>query len=170
MDIILGNILTLFATVSDAVSGTRKTTKSILSVQIVSQLFYGAAGIALKGYSATVQNAVSILRNIVAIWGKSSKVIEWILVILGVGLGIAFNNLGLLGWLPIVANLVYSLAVFRSKDNERMLKAAFCFAVFCFTVFNAMLYNVVGAIANGALLVSNLIFLIRDIRAKNNPS
>ena len=42
---------------------------------------------------------------------------EWALIAAGVVLGVVFNNRGLAGWLPIVGNLEYSLAVFRFRDN-----------------------------------------------------
>lgn len=37
-----------------------------------------------------------------------NKALEWMLILAGVVLGIIFNNRGLLGWLPIIANLEYS--------------------------------------------------------------
>ena len=56
--IIAGNILSLCAMISDSISGTRKKHKEIMAVQIVSQFFYGASAIVLKGYSSVTQNAV----------------------------------------------------------------------------------------------------------------
>ncbi len=75
-----------------------------MAIQIVSQFFYGASSIVLKGYSATVQNVMAVFRNLAAMKNVKSKVLEWTLVMSGVILGIIFNNRGLLGWLPIVAN------------------------------------------------------------------
>ena len=56
----------------------------MLLVQCVSQLFYTIGTVVLKGYSGAVQNVVSMIRNLVAIKKINSKVIEWILVGLGV--------------------------------------------------------------------------------------
>lgn len=117
--IILGNILSLCAMISDSISGTRKKHGEIMAVQIVSQFFYGASSIVLRGYSSTVQNVVAVFRNYAAMKNVKNKALEWGLILAGVGLGIAFNNRGLLGWLPIIANLEYSICVFRLKDRER---------------------------------------------------
>lgn len=66
-DIILGNICSLCAMVTDSVSGTRKKRGEILGIQTISQVFYGAGSMILKGYSAVAQNLVAILRNLAAI-------------------------------------------------------------------------------------------------------
>ena len=44
--------------------------------------------------------------------------IIWTRIVLGVVTGIVFNNRGIPGWLPVVANLEYSLAVFRFKQVQ----------------------------------------------------
>lgn len=165
MNIILGNACSLLAMVTDSVSSTRKTAKGVLFVQILSQLFYGIGTILLKGYSSTAQNAVSILRNIVAIRKVESRAIEWALVFLGVALGVGFNNLGLIGYLPVVANLEYTLAVFKFKDNEWALKIAFAVCVGLFIFFNLAILNFVGVAANVVVMVTTLVSLFRQKKA-----
>lgn len=115
-DIIIGNICSIGAMVTDSISGTRKKHREILAVQI------SAGSIILKGYSSTAQSLVAILRNLAAMKGVRHKAVEWALILLGVALGILWNNRGLLGWLPIAANLEYSVAVFRFSKTERGLK------------------------------------------------
>ena len=167
-DVIVGNICSLCAMVSDSVSGTRKKNSEILGIQILSQFFYGIGTIILKGYSSTAQNAVAVLRNLAAIKKVKSKAIEWGLILLGVALGVIFNNRGLLGWLPILANLEYSVAVFRSKDNERLLKYALIANMLMYSVFSIMIRNYVGFIANIVVAVTTAVSLIRDAHAKKN--
>lgn len=52
-DIIIGNICSLGAMVTDSISSTRQKHSEILAVQILSQFFYSAGSIILKGYSNT---------------------------------------------------------------------------------------------------------------------
>ena len=122
INLIIGNVCSLLAMVTDSISSTRKTAKGVLLVQSLSQLIYFIGTVVLKGYSGAVQNAVSILRNFVAIRDIRSKYVEWALVGLGVVLGLAFNNLGFMGLLPVIANFQYTIAVFRFQDNQRALK------------------------------------------------
>lgn len=160
-EIIIGNICSLCAMVTDSVSGTRKKHSEILAVQILSQFFYAAGSIILKGYSSTAQNVVAVLRNLAAMKNIKSKAVEWILIAFGVVLGIAFNNRGLIGWLPVVANLEYSIAVFRFREKERSLKLAFVVNMLMYSVFSLVILNYVGAAANIFVAVTTAISLIR---------
>lgn len=169
-EIIVGNVCSLCAMVSDSVSGTRKKHSEILAVQMLSQVFYGAGTIILKGYSSTVQNAVAILRNLAAMKNIRSKVVEWTLILLGVVLGIVFNNRGLIGWLPVVANLEYSVAVFRFRDQERKLKYAFILNMVMYLAFSLAILNFVGAAANVVVAVTTAISLARERREARSES
>ncbi len=159
--VIIGNLFSLCAMISDSISGTRKKHSQIMAVQIVSQFFYAASSIALKGYSSTAQNAVALFRNLAAMKNVKSRALEWGLILAGVALGIAFNNRGLLGWLPIIANLEYSIAVFRLKDNERMLKLAFIANMVMYAVFSIAIMNVVGAVSCAFIAVTTAVSLLR---------
>ena len=159
--VIIGNLFSLCAMVSDSVSGTRKKHSEIMAVQIVSQFFYAASSIALKGYSSTAQNVVAVFRNLAAMKNVKSKVLEWALILAGVALGIAFNNRGLLGWLPIIANLEYSISVFRLKDNEKALKLAFIVNMVMYAVFSVVIMNYVGAVSCTVIAVTTALSLLR---------
>ena len=164
IDIIIGNICSLCAMVSDTISATRKKKNEILAVQIISQVFYGVGTLVLKGYSGVVQNAVAILRNLTAIRNINNKLVEWTLVILGVLLGVVFNNRGLLGLLPVVANLGYSIAVFQCKNNEKVLKLVFIASSLMFSVFSYAIQNYVGVTGNTIVAISAAISMIKANR------
>ena len=159
--IIIGNAFSLCAMISDSVSGTRKSHRDMMAVQIVSQFFYGASSIALKGYSSTAQNAVAVFRNLAAMKNVKSKVLEWALILAGVVLGIILNNRGLLGWLPILANLEYSVAVFKLRENGKALKLAFIINMVMYAVFSAVIQNYVGVVSCTVIAVTTLVSLIR---------
>lgn len=163
-EIIVGNVCSLCAMITDSVSGAQKKRSRMLAIQMISQLFYGAGSIILKGYSSTVQNAVAILRNLAAMKNVKSKVIEWVLILLGVVLGIVFNNRGLLGLLPVAANLEYSAAMFRFKENEKGLKLSFILNMLMYGVFNGIIKNYVGAAACAVVAVTTAVSLIKAAR------
>ena len=160
-EIIVGNVCSLGAMVTDSVSSTRKKRSEILGIQILSQVFYAAGSIILKGYSSTAQNVVAVLRNLAAIKNVRYKTVEWTLILLGVVLGVIWNNRGLLGWLPIVANLEYSIAMFRFKDNERGLKWSFLINMLMYCVFSVVIMNYVGAAANLVVAITTAIALFK---------
>ena len=63
-ELIIGNLCSLLAMVTDSVSSSRKTAKGVLFVQCISQAIYGAGAITLKGYSVAA-NLVVIVSTIV---------------------------------------------------------------------------------------------------------
>ena len=166
MDIIIGNLCSLLATVSDIFASSRKKVRDFLLAQCIGQAFYALCSIVLKGYSAAVQNGICILRNVAAAYNITGKAVEWCFVVLAVALGLVFNNLGWLGILPVAANLIYALAVVLTRDKEMVLKTAFLINVVCYIIFNLALSNVIGAVANIVLFVSTLMFMIHRIRSK----
>ena len=166
IQLILGNSCSLLAMITDSISATRKTAKGVLLVQSLSQLIYCIGTLLLKGYSGAVQNVVSILRNFVAIRKIESKPLEWTLVLAGVVLGIACNNLGLVGYLPIAANLQYTLSVFKFKDNERALKISFMISVGLFGLFNLFILNFVGGFCNFFVMFTTLVAFLKQEKSR----
>ena len=161
MTIIIGNILSFLAMISDSISGTRKKHSEMMAVQIISQFFYGSSSFVLKGYSATVQNVVAVFRNYAAMKNIKSKLIEWILIALAVILGIIFNSNGLIGYLPVIANFEYSVSVFKFKNNEKALKIAFIINMIMFAIFNAVIKNYVGTISCTVIALTTLTSYIK---------
>lgn len=161
MELIVGNLCSIAAMASDACSATRNNTRSILLFQTLSQLFYGVGALLLKGYSGVVQNVVSVIRNLSALSARRWKALEWVLVLAAVGFGVLFNNRGLVGLLPVAANLEYTAAVFRFRDRERPLKLAFLLNALMYGVFNITILNIAGAAANVVVIITTVAALLK---------
>ena len=118
--------------------------------------------------SSTAQNAVAVFRNLAAMKNVKSKALEWSLILAGVVLGVIFNNRRLLGWLPIIANLEYSVAVFKLKDNETALKTAFIVNMVMYAVFSLVILNYVGTASCAVIAVTTAVSLIKGKREPGN--
>ena len=162
LNIILGNICSLLAMGSDSISSAQRSIKRVLWIQNLSQAIYCLGAVFLNAYSACAQNLVSILRNLVAICKISSKWLEWSLTILGVALGLAFNNRGWVGLLPVIANLQYTLVIFRFRGNERILKLSFLINALLFSIFNGAVLSIVGVFTNLVVAISTAISLAKS--------
>ena len=159
--ILVGNLCTLLAMGANAFSSTRKTTKGMLRAQNLSQVVYFASAVVLGGYSAAVQNVVSILRNMAAIRQIRSRALEWVLAGMGLVLGIVFNNRGIIGLLPVLGNLQYTLCIFRFPNDERLMKLSFLISTLSFMLLNLVLYNFVGVVADLTVSITTAIVLIK---------
>ena len=164
--IFVGNVCSLLAMGFNAFSASRKTPKGVLWMQNASQAVYAISGIVLGGYSATVQNIVSILRNIAAMRKVESKYLQWLFVTMGVVLGVAFNNRGLIGLLPVIGNLQYTLAIFHFRDDERKIKIFFLLSVVAFVIFNFAIKNYVGMMGDLFVFITTAIMLLKTAKKK----
>ena len=164
--IIVGNLCTILAMIFNSLSSTRKTPKGILMMQNASQGVYAVSAIVLGGYSAAVQNVVSIFRNFAAIRNIKSKFLEWLFVILGVVLGIVFNNRSWIGLLPVIGNLQYTLAIFRFKNDERKIKFSFLLSVIAFIIFNFAIQNYAGVVSDTIVIITTSIMLLKPTKVK----
>lgn len=158
----MGNLCSLLAMVTDARSASGKTSRDVLLMQSLSQLIYGIGALVLRGYSAVVQNVISIVRNVAALCSGCPRAVEWLLIGLGVGLGLLVNNLGPVGWLPVLANLQYSWAVFQFRENQYALKVAFLVNAVLYAVFNGAICNVVGTCSNLVVAASTAGYLWQE--------
>ena len=86
------------------------------------------------------------------------------MIAVGVVLGVLFNNRGLLGWLPIVANFEYAVSMFKFKDNEKGLKSAFAINMTMYSIFNFFIQNYVGGFTNMFTAITTAVSLIKEWR------
>lgn len=160
MNIILGNIASLFANLFDVIGATRKTKKKILFFQLFSYAFYTITNLLLKSYSTVIQNLFAIVRNVIAYFGVKSKYVEYAIVTGSFILGIYFNNLGFIGLLPVIANLEYSICLFKLKDVIK-LKISLLICNSMFIILNLYISNYVGFTFTLITVISQIIDLIR---------
>jgi len=162
--LIMGNVFSLLGMGADVISASQKNAKGVLWLQTLGQILYTISCVCLKGYSAVVQHAVSVARNLVAIRGVQSKTVEWGFVGVAFVLGAVFNNRGAIGWLPVIANFVYSIAVFRFKENGDALKKSLLLTLALYAMFNLSIQNYVGVVSNAVVFFSTLMFLLKDTK------
>lgn len=157
--VIIGNICSTGGLISDVIGASRKSASQLLFFQCITQLFYAFSTVILGGYSATIQNIVGIVRNLLAIRNVNNRFLTVFLIILPVVLGIAVNTIGPVGLLPVIANLFYSVSVFRFHDRERPLKYCLLVNLVLFAVFNAFILNYVNMISNVIVIITTVVSL-----------
>lgn len=113
--IIIGNIIALIASLLMVYSGVIKQKKKILYVQIIQIGMLTISNIVLGGFVGAVVNAFNCLRNILYYNNKLSFLWKMIISIVSIVLSIKFNNLGVIGFLPLIAGLSY-LWLMNIKD------------------------------------------------------
>lgn len=118
--LIIGNLFALAAAVCLGISVVKKSKKSLIGWQISDAVFGMLVDITLSAYAALVICVICFIRNILSYRGKLTKNITVVLTILSVIIGAWANNLGLIGWCPILASASYTILVYTTKTAQQM--------------------------------------------------
>ncbi|MBQ6216527.1 MAG: YgjV family protein [Erysipelotrichaceae bacterium] len=166
-DVLIANILTIIGQGFTFYSSTRKEKRAILWFQIVAMLFMSTGSLILKGYSANVMDAIAITRNLMSIYSFSFPGQTYVFIAIAVIFGSLFNNIGILGYLPILANVVQSIVVLNKKTTARQLQFMFAFVSLCWAVYNFVIKAYAGAVFDAINMLS---FLFNGITNKTKDT
>lgn len=118
--IILGEFFSLLAALCLAYSTFSNIKNKMILWQAINAIFYGLSNLLLGGYTAVVTNILTLCRNVLQVNGKLNKTSTVIICILMIGIGVCFNNNGLLGLLPIIASVSYTICIYVLKSAQKM--------------------------------------------------
>ena len=107
MVLIIGNVVAFIASLVMVYSGLIKEKKKLLIFQSIEILLFIVSNAVLGGISGVIINAVSFIRNIICYKDKLDFKAKVILSILSTGLVVYFNNLGVIGYFPLIGTLIY---------------------------------------------------------------
>lgn len=125
-EVLYANILTIIGQLITFYSSTRKQKNQILIFQIVAMAVMSCGSLLLKGYSAIVMDAVAILRNLFSIFSINFKGLPIFFIVLSLILGYLFNNMGFIGYLPMIANVGQSIFRIEQEHDDKTAAAGFC--------------------------------------------
>lgn len=117
----IGLIFSAIGATCLAISSFAKTKKSMLSWQLSDYFFTMIANFLLGGYTGAISISVSIIRNTLMIKKWDSIYTTALLVIIQVTLGTHVNNLGLIGCLPLISSVSYTIVSFLT-DRVQWLR------------------------------------------------
>lgn len=118
--IIVGEVFSLLAALSLAYSTFSNKKNKMILWQAINAVFYGFSNLFLGGYSAVVTNVLTLSRNVLSMKNKLNKSFTIIICLLMIIVGINVNNRELLGLLPIVASVSYTICVYLLKSAQQM--------------------------------------------------
>lgn len=106
-NLIIGNIVALIASIVMVYYGFLTDKKKILFYQSVQIGLFVISGLILGGITGVIINIVNLIRNILCYIGKLGLKEKIIITTISTFLCLKFNNLGVLGLLPLISTVVY---------------------------------------------------------------
>ena len=125
--ILIANIVTVIAQLFLLHASTRKTKKETIVFQLVFLVLIS-------------------IRNILAYYDKSNNVITVLMVLISTSLGLYFNNNGIFGIFPIIANISETVTILNPKSTIAQIKISGIISNSCWVIMTIVIKNYVGTI------------------------
>ena len=173
----LGWVSTIFSSLAILIfvfSSMLPSKNKIIIVQCLGHILLGIGEFISNAFSSIIQEIISITRNVLVYFNKNTKIVNLLLISLGVLFGTycaffgtntftPWKGLDKIHWysfLPIIANLEYSIVVMAKNLDVKWLKLSFAISSFlwatCFMLQGAGLFisGVLNAINGTCALIS----------------
>ena len=166
MQIVIGNIVALVGSVLMAYSGIIKEKQKIIIVQTIQMLMLGLSNIILGGIPGAIINSVNCVRNILCYEEKLGFKEKLILVTISVSLSIYFNNLGIIGILPVIATVFYTMLM--DMKNVVKFKVLLIFTLILWGIYDVCIKSYTSAIFDFITIGANIFSIYKIYRLKEN--
>lgn len=118
--LIIGNVFALIASICVVISVAKKNKKSLIGWQTIQIVFCILSSVALFAYAAVVTNCIAFIRNILACKNRLTSQMTFALSAVCIIVGCYINNLGIIGWLAIIASTSYTIFMYTTKNAQQM--------------------------------------------------
>lgn len=162
--ILIANAIALIASLLMVYTGYIKKKEKILFFQTIQIGLSVISNLILGGITGAIINALGLIRNILCYKEKLNKIAQIILIILSILLGVYFNNLALIGLLPIISNVVY--IVFMNIKDVIKFKYLIIFTMTMWLIYDIYIMSYTAAIFDLGTIIANIIAVIQIKRNK----
>lgn len=145
--LIIGNVFSLLSAICIMISAAQRNKKNFMFYQIGDTLFGSFANIMLSAYAALAISLVCLVRNVLSYKNRLSQNMTAVLTVLSVVIGLYVNNLGYIGFLPVIAAASFTIFVYTTK-NEQQMRYVLVFNMLLWFVHSVYVQAYPSAVAN----------------------
>lgn len=166
MSVVIGNIISLLASVLMTYSGYIKSKGKFLIVQIIQMSLSALSNFILGGITGTIINLVNIIRNVLCYKNKLNKYSITLILTLSISLSLYFNNLSFIGLLPLLSTILYT-TLMNIKDIKKF-KYLTIITMLLWLIYDICIMNYVSALFDLLTIGSNsiAIYQLKNIAKK----
>ena len=158
MSLIIGNLIALIGSILMVYSGILQEKKKILYVQTIQISLFVISDLILGGITGAIINAVSLIRNILCYKNKLDIKSKILITGANLILCILFNNLGLIGFLPLISTISY-IWLMTIKDVKKF-KLLIAFTMLLWLIYDISIRSYTKALFDFINLSANMISLM----------
>ena len=146
-----------------AFSTFSKNKEKMLYFQIGDCLFHSIGNILLGNFAAVSTNWICAGRNLLNAKNRNNTVINIIIMILLGTIGIVVNQKGIIGLLPVIASLEYTICMYKFKSPQALRCSLLVNMIFYIIHdFTFMLYT--SAIGKSIIVIITIYNIIRNTK------
>lgn len=145
---LIGSFLMVYA-------GILKNKKAVLLVQTIQIILFIIGNLLLGGITGAISNALGALRNILCYFDKLRFWIMTLITFLAVLLGICFNDLGVIGFLPIISVVIFTYGM--NTKNIIYFKYLNIFSMLMWLIYDTYIMAYSAAIFDFLTIMTNVI-------------
>lgn len=160
--LIIGNIIALLASLLMVYTGFIKKKKKILYVQTIQIGLMVVSNIILGGFTGAINNALSCIRNILCYKDKLGLKAKMIISITSIVISLVFNNMGIIGLLPVVSTVIY-IWLMNTKDVIKF-KILIIFTSIIWLIYDISIKSYTSSFFDFANIVANIISIIQLLK------
>jgi len=159
--LLLGNIICFIGALFMVAIGFIKQREKILIAQSLQFAIMGAGNLILGGVSGFISNMIGLVRNLFCLKHELPLWLGCAFVALQAVLTFSTNSIGLMGWMPVVAALLFTLSI--NSKNEVVLKGAIILGEMCWLLYDITMHNYSSVMFDIFTIASNAygIFLLK---------
>lgn len=153
MTLMLGNLIAFIASILMVIVNYSKNKKNIIFLQTIQISLFVISNIILGGITGAIINAFNVIRNILCYKNKLTKTNIIIILAIVTILSICFNNLSLIGLLPLLSTIIYTIFM-NTKSTIKLklliLLSMILWAIYDFTImsYTSGIFDILGALAS----------------------
>lgn len=168
MNLIIGNVIMLIASIIMVTVGLLKTKKQVLVWQTIQIAMMGVATVFLGSIPGLIANLVGVVRNLLGYHNKLNKLAQILICVAAVVSTLIFNNIGWLGVLPIVAAVLYTL--FMNTPDVKKLKLLILTTLVFWTIHDFAIQSYVSCAFNVFSIITCIIGLFQKEEPHGNST
>lgn len=157
--LIIGNVIALIASILMVYSGLIKQKKKILYIQTIQIGLSVLSNLILGGITGAIINTLSLVRNILCYKDKLQLKEKCIITILAVILSLCFNNLGIIGLLPLISTIAY-IWLMNIKDTIKF-KYLIIFTMIMWLIYDLYIKSYTSAVFDFLNILANIISIFQ---------
>lgn len=162
--VVIANIIALIGSIFMVVASYVKSDKMCVLLQSIQIFMFIISNILLKGLTGVIINTLSLVRNILTYKKKLNTFIKYALLVVIVVLSVIFNNLGIVGYLPLIGTIVFTIFI-DSKSNFKF-RASLTFSIFMWLIYDTYIMSYSSAIFDFFSLVGGFISIFKMKKIK----